>query len=255
MNFSNKVVIVTGGSSGIGAATAIMFAKQGANVALVGRNEDRLNSVANQCNGNSHLVIKADVTNADDVERIIQMTVKSFGKIDVLVNNAGIVHPSCPLRESSSNFINTLDEIMKPNFRAVVHLTTLATPHLLKTRGNIVNVSSVNGTMIIPGYIQYAVSKAALDHFTKGAALELASSGVRVNGISPGPIRTDILKASGVEFTWEALGAKTALGKVGEADEVAELILYLASDKAKSVTGSNFLIDNGMLLKSFDSRL
>lgn len=249
MSFTNKAVIVTGASSGIGAATAVMFAKEGACVALVGRDQGRLASVSEQCAraGGRPLVVRADVSDADDAKRIIQTTVETFGKIDVLVNNAAIAKFGTLL---AGTLMNTLDDVMNTNFRAAVNLTTLATPHLVQSKGNVVNVSAVGG-MSPPAapLMAYCLAKAALNHFTKGAALELAAAGVRVNAVSPGPVRTDILEHAGMPMSWDDFAARTALGKVSEPDEVAELILYLASDKAKSITGSNLVSDNGYLLK------
>ncbi|KAL0867461.1 hypothetical protein ABMA27_008248 [Loxostege sticticalis] len=245
MSFANKVVIVTGASSGIGAATAVAFGKEGASVVLVGRNEERLQNVADQCAG--ALVVKADVANEDDAKRIVDNTLERFGKIDVLVNNAGIAKFGTIL---GGKVMDTYDEIMNTNLRAAVNLTTLAAPHLVATKGNVVNISAIGGSYApTPPFLAYCMSKAALNHFTKGAALELAASGVRVNAISPGPVRTDIIANAGFPITWDHFAAQTALGRVSEPDEVADLVLYLASDKAKAITGSNYVTDNGMMLK------
>ncbi|KAL0867460.1 hypothetical protein ABMA27_008247 [Loxostege sticticalis] len=244
MSFANKVVIVTGASSGIGAATAVAFGKEGASVVLVGRNEQRLQQVAEQCAG--ALVVKADVSNEDDAKRIIDNTLERFGKIDVLVNNAGIAKFGTIL---GGKVMDTYDEVMNTNLRAAVNLTTLAAPHLVATKGNVVNISAIGGSYApTPPFLAYCMSKAALNHFTKGAALELAASGVRVNAISPGPVRTDIIANAGFPITWDHFAAQTALGRVSEPDEVADLVLYLASDRAKGITGSNYVTDNGMML-------
>ncbi|KAL0818030.1 hypothetical protein ABMA28_008571 [Loxostege sticticalis] len=244
MSFANKVVIVTGASSGIGAATAVAFGKEGASVVLVGRNEQRLQQVAEQCAG--ALVVKADVSNEDDAKRIVDNTLERFGKIDVLVNNAGIAKFGTIL---GGKVMDTYDEVMNTNVRAAVNLTTLAAPHLVATKGNVVNISAIGGSYApTPPFLAYCMSKAALNHFTKGAALELAASGVRVNAISPGPVRTDIIANAGFPITWDHFAAQTALGRVSEPDEVADLVLYLASDRAKGITGSNYVTDNGMML-------
>ncbi|XP_026756558.2 uncharacterized oxidoreductase YxbG-like [Galleria mellonella] len=252
MSFANKVVIVTGASSGIGAAAAVLFAREGACVVMVGRNQSKLSKVAEQCarDGQAPLVIRADVTNDNDVKRIVDETINKFGKIDVLVNNAGISVFGSILK---GDILKAYDETMLVNLRAVVHLTTLAAPHLVKTKGNIVNISSIAGKMA-PGvtFIPYNTSKAALDHFTRGAALELAASGVRVNGISPGPVITDFLdnnKISNLGLTFDTMGASVPLNRCSQPEEIAELILYLASDKAKGITGSDFVSDNGGMLR------
>lgn len=249
MSFANKVVIVTGASSGIGAATAILFAEEGANVALVGRNEQKLQSVFEECSksGNKHLQIKADISNDEDTRRIIKDTVDNFGKLDILVNNAGIVRFA---QLKDENIMETFDTIMNTNLRAVVFLTHLAIPHLVKTKGNIVNVSSIASTLPppMPTMTSYCVSKAALNHFTRGAASELASQGVRVNTVSPGPVKTEVLVNAGIEEPIENL-FPTPLQRISEAREIGDVILFLASDKAVAITGSEYVSDNGMLLK------
>lgn len=249
MSFENKIVLVTGGSSGIGAATAVLFAKEGASVVIVGRNEAKLKTVIEQCqeHGVTPLVIKADVSHEEAPGEIIKQTIDRYGKLDVLVNNAGIVFTGGLL---DGELMKNYDKIMNTNLRAVVCLTNLAVPYLVKTRGNVVNISSTLGTQAGPWMMAYCISKAGLEHFSKTAALELAPSGVRVNIVSPGPVVTDILETAGMPDLWEEWGKQTPLGKVAYADEVADLILFLASDKAKSITGANYTIDNGSLLKS-----
>lgn len=246
--FANKVVLITGGSSGIGATTAELFAKEGAAVAFNGRNETKLKEVAQRCEklGANTLGIKADLSNDQEAKSIIEKTIDKFGKLDVLVNNAGMVRFTSLLQP---DLLGTYDEIMNTNLRAVILITGLAIPHLIKTKGNIVNVSSIASTSTkIPGLIPYCISKAGMDCFTRGAALELASSGVRVNSVNPGPVVTEILSSVDIP---EALNAEsmTALGKYSDANEISDMIMYLASDKARSITGSIYVIDNGTLLK------
>ncbi|XP_059055288.1 3-oxoacyl-[acyl-carrier-protein] reductase FabG-like [Achroia grisella] len=248
MSFSDKVVLITGGSSGIGAVTAIEFTKEKANVAIVGRNEAKLNTVVEKCkqHGKAPFVIKADVSNDEDANRIINETVNKYGKLDVLVNNAGFTKFGSIL---DGTVVEAYDTIMDTNVRAVIKLTTLAAPHLIKTKGNIVNVSSIAGFAVkVVRQNAYSLSKAAVNHFTKGAALELATSGVRVNAVSPGPVRTDILENAGSDITWDSFKNSVALNRISDPEEVANVILYLSSDKAKGVTGSNYLVDNGRLL-------
>ncbi|XP_028178857.1 uncharacterized protein LOC114365728 [Ostrinia furnacalis] len=245
MSFSGKVVIVTGASSGIGAATAVAFGREGASVVLVGRNDTKLKKVAESVK--KHLIVRADVSKGDDAKLIISKTLETFGKIDVLVNNAGIARVGGLL---AGDLMNSYDEVMNTNLRAVFHLTCLATPHLVKTKGNVVNISSVAGCSTPPPmFVTYAASKAALDQFTRGAALELAPSGVRVNGVSPGPVVTDIIENSGMPTSYDEWATKTALGRSSDSVEIADLVLYLASDKAKCITGSSVVADNGYLLK------
>ncbi|XP_046969328.1 3-oxoacyl-[acyl-carrier-protein] reductase FabG-like [Vanessa cardui] len=251
MSFKNKVVIVTGASSGIGAAASKMFSNEGARVVMVGRNETKLAAVAAQCN--SPLVVRADVSNDDDARRIIDQAVKKNGHIDVLVNNAGMTVANSGIL--GTDMMKSYDTIMNTNLRAVVHLSNLAAPHLVKTKGNIVNISSIAGTIppIGPGLTNYYVAKAAVNHFTVCAATELGPHGVRVNVISPGPVRTDFMDnvkdSFGTTGCWDDFAPKTILNRISEPEEIADMILYLASDRAKSVTGANFVNDNGMLIK------
>ncbi|XP_063539065.1 3-oxoacyl-[acyl-carrier-protein] reductase FabG-like [Cydia strobilella] len=258
MSFSGKVVLVTGASSGIGAATAILFSKEGASVAIVGRNETKLGNVAQKCKqlGAQPLVIRADVSNEKEASTIIEKTVDHFGKLDVLVNNAGIIRKASV---ADSNSLKIYDEVMNTNMRSIVQLTSLAAPFLVATKGNIVNVSSVASTKLLEGLTAYCVSKAGLDHFTRCAALDLAASGVRVNSVNPGPVRTDLaengdlmnlmMPGAGDAAWWEYMKTMTALNRVGEPEEIADVIAFLASDKARSITGSTYVSDNGHTLK------
>ncbi|CAG9559392.1 unnamed protein product [Danaus chrysippus] len=244
MSFNGKVVIVTGASSGIGAAVAKEFSSEGAQVVMVGRNEAKLSAVAAECD--KPLVIRADVANDDDARRIIDETIKQFGKLDILVNNAGVVVPESIL---NLNVLKAYDATMGINLRAVIHLTSLAASHLIKTKGSIINVSSVGGQMVPrpnSGFSMYYVSKAALNHLGLCIASELAPYGVRVNTISPGPVRTNIFDDLNIDV--DNFCNSTALQRVSEPKEVADLILFLSSDKAKGITGSNYVIDNGIII-------
>ncbi|CAH2238377.1 jg18023 [Pararge aegeria aegeria] len=246
MSFANKVVLVTGASSGIGAAVAIAFSAAGAKVAIVGRNESKLSAVAAKCT--NPLVIRADITKDKDALAVIDKTIKKFGQLDILINNAGLTVAGSILQ---GDMMKAYDNIMDINVRAVVQLTTLAAPHLLKTKGNIVNISSISGllTPAYPAAINYNVSKAAVTHFSKCAAVEFAPHGVRVNTVSPGPVKTDFLENANSQNTWDDYKTMTCLNRVSEPDEISDLVLFLASDKAKGITGSNFVSDNGACIK------
>lgn len=250
MSFDGEVVIVTGASSGIGAATAIKFAEEGAKVCLIGRNRDKLNNIAKKCR--NHLVLVADVSMDEDANRIISETIKHFGKLDVLVNNAGILGSGSIFDKSS---IKVFDQVIATNLRAPVLLTHLAVPYLIKTKGNIVNISAVASVRVVPKLnFAYNTSKAGLDHFTRSVAMELAASGVRVNNVNPGPVYTSILENTGasadqVQDMFENFKKMTALERVSEPEEVADVVLFLASNKAKAITGSSYFTDNGFTLK------
>ncbi|XP_063541653.1 glucose 1-dehydrogenase 3-like [Cydia strobilella] len=253
MDFSDKVVLITGGSSGIGAATAIYFANLSAKLVLVGRKEKALRTIAAYCEnakGIKPFTIVADVTEDGDVERIVDDAVGHFGKLDVLVNSAGILKPGGMKNSDMGNY----DTIMSTNMRAVYHLTMRATRHLVESKGCIVNVSSINSTKPSALTIAYNVSKAALDQFTKCVALELAEDGVRVNSVNPGFVKTNILSDAGLsedqlELVVQNIVNNMPLKKPLEVDEVAGVIAFLASDKARSITGSCYVIDGGSLLK------
>ncbi|XP_075984034.1 meso-2,3-butanediol dehydrogenase-like [Anticarsia gemmatalis] len=249
MSFKNKVVLITGSGSGMGEATAILFAKEGADVVIVDIKEDTAKKTGEECRkfDNKVLVINADISNDVQAKNTIDATIKNFGKLDVLVNNAGIVRKG---KLIDGNIMDTFDEVLNVNLRAVVSMTSLATPHLIATKGCIVNVSSVAANVPQKGstYPAYAVSKAGVDSFTKLAALELAPSGVRVNAVRPGPVHTNILAYANEPGIWDELDEATALKKDLEASEIADLIVFLASDKAKSITGVSYTIDNGMCL-------
>ncbi|KAL0821705.1 hypothetical protein ABMA28_005132 [Loxostege sticticalis] len=252
MSLINKVVLVTGASSGIGAAIGLKFAEAGANVAIVGRKEDKLKKVSENIAkvGNKPLVIAADVTKDNDAQRIVNDTVKQFGKLHVLVNNAGI---ASNVDITSENAMKVYDNIMATNLRSVVYLTHLASKHLIETKGNIVNISSVFGQVPTNKDFAYCASKAGLNHFSRAIALDFAPKGVRVNTISPGPVKTDIIenlgfsseKAAAIFNIWKQA---TPLKRISDPVEIAELALFLASDKAVGITGSTYLADNGFSL-------
>lgn len=171
-SFADKVVIITGASSGIGAAAAIEFSKLGAKVVITGRNEAKLYETASRCEGQV-LSIIAEVNEIDDRAKIVDQTISEFGQIDVLVNNAGIGQDGTILTTTLEKF----DNVMNTNVRSLFHLTQLATPHLIKAKGNIVNVSSVTAVRQFQNYLAYCMSKAAVDQFTKCVALELVTLG------------------------------------------------------------------------------
>ena len=247
-DWAGRVVLVTGATSGIGRATALRFLEAGAGVAAVGRKTEALDSLAEEAEGRAGklLRLRADVTVEAEAQRALTETIEKFGRLDVLVNAAG--HISNGTIETTS--LEAWDAMMNVNLRAVFNLMRLSVPHLEATRGNIVNVSSVTGLRSFPGVLAYCVSKAGLDQLTRCAALELAQKGVRVNAVNPGVVVTDIHKRGGMsEEAYAAFLEHSKrthpLGRVGEAREVAELILYLASERAAWITGATYSIDGG----------
>lgn len=250
MSLVNKIAAVTGASSGIGAAIALKLTQEGARVAIIGRNESKLKNVSNTCekHGVKPLTIIADVSKDADAKKIVSETLNFFGKLDILVNNAGIGGLSNILDEIT---IDTFDKVMSTNLRAPVYMTHLAAKHLINTKGNIVNISSVTALRVLSrNSYAYSTSKAALDHFTRCIALELAPKGVRVNGVNPGPVKTDIIENMGVREEiqgriWESMRKTTALGRIAEPEEIADLVAFLVSDRARGITGSSIVTDNG----------
>lgn len=251
MDFTDKVVIITGASSGIGATCAIHYARYSAKLAITGRNLERLNKIAKSCetiNDVKPLAIVADLDKEDDVKKVIDETLKKYGQIDILVNNAG-VGAKVGLEDGISHY----DKVMSTNVRSVYILTSLAIPHLIKTKGNIVNISSIVSTKATPQFLPYCMSKAALDMFTKCLAKQYAVNGIRVNSVNPGPVQTNFHASAGFnEDEWNAYVkvrmASSLLGKFSSTDDVAELVTFLSSDKAKSITGCIHFVENGLLL-------
>ena len=245
---TGKVALITGATSGIGFATALRFTEAGARVAVVGRSERALAEVTEEINkrGGKSLAIRADVTAEETAERALAETIERFGALDVLVNAAGhIVNGTI-----ENTTLDTWDAMLNVNLRAVFNLMRQAVPFLEQRQGNIVNVSSVTGLRAFPGVLAYCVSKAGLDQLTRCAALELAAKGVRVNAVNPGVVVTEIHKRGGMtEKDYEAFLERSKsthpLGRVGRAREVAELILYLASERAAWITGVSYSIDGG----------
>lgn len=247
---AGKIAIITGASSGIGAATALLFSRYGVSLAITGRNVENLQAVAEKCAdgnaANKPLTIQADLNNELDTKRIVDETLKKYGRLDILVNNAGILE----MGTIQNTTLEQFDRVMNTNVRAIYHLTMLATPHLIESKGNIINVSSVNGIRSFPGVLAYNISKAAVDQMTRCVALELADKQVRVNSVNPGVVVTELQKRGGlgpeayVAFL-EHSKQTHALGRPGQPEEVAATIAFLASEDASFITGASLPVDGG----------
>lgn len=247
------VHVFSGSSSGIGSATAILFAKLGANLSLTGRNVTALEATKKACTeaflnpGTQRIMVfSADVTNEEDTKLLVRETILKFGQLDILINCAGVIEYG----SIENTTLEQYDRVMNGNVRSVYHLMMLATPHLISTKGSVVNVSSVNGIRSFPNVLAYNVSKSAVDQLTRCTAIELASKGVRVNAVNPGVIVTDLQKRGGLNDEAYAKfleHSKTthALGRTGEPDEVAEAIAYLASANSSFITGVTLPVDGG----------
>jgi NAD(P)-dependent dehydrogenase (short-subunit alcohol dehydrogenase family) len=246
--FVGKVAFVTGATSGIGKACAVGFASKGAKVACVGRNPEARKDVAREIEalGSEVLMLKADLSNDSEVNSVLTNAIEVFGGIDVLVNAAG--HIASGTIETTS--IEAWDKMLNINLRTIFNLMQQASPTLIERKGNIVNVSSVTGLRSFPGVLAYCVSKAGLDQLTRCAALELAAKGVRVNAVNPGVVVTEIHKRGGMNdeaySTFLEHSKQThPLGRVGRPDEIAELVMFLASTQAGWITGATYSIDGG----------
>ncbi|CAJ0578130.1 unnamed protein product, partial [Mesorhabditis spiculigera] len=246
-----RVAVVTGASSGIGASAAAFLAKDGYFLSLSGRVESALLEtqkacVAEGCPADQILITVGDLNEDVVQKKLIEDTVAKFGRIDTLINAAGILVNGTVLDASMEDF----DKQMLVNVRSLISVTKISLPHIIKSKGTVVNVSSVAGTSAFPGVTYYCISKAAVDQFTKCLALELASEGVRVNAVNPGVIITDIHRRSGQdEETYQKFLAHArethALGRPGVVDEVSNAIVFLAGPASSFTTGHLLAVDGG----------
>lgn len=243
-----RVAFVTGASSGIGRATSLLFARQGDRVACVARDRGRLESLVKEIEaaGGVAAPFPCDTTNEAALTEAVAASAERFGGIDVCVPAAGIIGAG-PLEKLS---LKDYDHMMNVNVRAVIHTMQLCIPHLTKRPGCIVTISSTTGFRAFPNVFAYCLSKAAVEQATRCLALELAPRGVRVNGIAPGVIVTELHRRGGMdETTYKEFlerGRQThPLGHVGEVADAAEAIAFLASEKAKWLTGVVLPVDGG----------
>ncbi|XP_032524354.2 uncharacterized oxidoreductase TM_0325-like [Danaus plexippus] len=250
MSFSDKVILVTGAGSGIGKGIAIHFARLSAKLSLIDSNSENLNSVAQECENISKMkVFKVftDITVRDDIKNAVNDTVRHFGTINVLMNCAEI---GSRVGIFSPNLMTIMEKIIAVNLKAAIAFTHYAADSLIENKGNVINIASLFASTVIKEALPYSVSKAGLVHFTRCAALELADKGVRVNCISPGPVRSNMVLG---EFetkqendeNWDTWAKDAPLKHLVTEDEVAELAEFLASNKARSVTGTDYIIDCG----------
>jgi NAD(P)-dependent dehydrogenase (short-subunit alcohol dehydrogenase family) len=238
-----QVVLITGALTGIGRATALAFAREGATVVVSGRRDDAGEALAKELRalGAEAAYVRADVRSDDDVRKLVDTTLSRFGRLDVAVNNAGTEGTPGPLTSYAATFdTNVLG-------------TILSIKHELRVmqaqgRGNIVNLSSVVGQIGVPGASVYTASKHAVEGLTKSAALEAAPFGVRVNAVAPGPVETGMLERfTGTTDRKAGLIATVPLKRAGTPDEIAEAIVFVASDKASFVTGQTLGVNGGRL--------
>ncbi|MBV8797033.1 MAG: glucose 1-dehydrogenase [Hyphomicrobiales bacterium] len=243
---SEQIVLITGALTGIGRATALAFAKEGASVVVSGRRDAEGKALEAEllALGAKTAFIRADVRHEDEVRNLIDKTVARFGRLDVAVNNAGTEGKPGPVTEQTAeNYAATFDTNVLGALISMKHELRVMLP---QGSGSIVNISSTYGHLGARGASVYAASKHAVEGLTKSAALEAAASGVRVNAVAPGPTETDMLnRFTGTAERKAALTAGVPLGRVGEPEEIARAIVFLASDAASFMTGQIIGVDGG----------
>ncbi len=252
IELENKVALITGATSGIGEATAWRFAEMGAKLFLTGRNAGKLASLSSELKKFTSVAILAgDIGEAQFRKTLIKTCQETYQQLDILVNSAGIIDTG----SVEDTPMEAYEHLMNINLTAVFHLMQLAIPLLKKSKGNIVNVSSVAGPRAYPNIAAYCISKAGVDQLTRVAALELASAGVRVNSVNPGVVVTRLHTRKVMdEQQYQAFLAHSKdthpLGRPGKAEEVADLIAFLASEHASWITGATYAIDGGRSVAS-----
>jgi NAD(P)-dependent dehydrogenase (short-subunit alcohol dehydrogenase family) len=243
---SSPVVLITGALTGIGRATALTFANEGARVVISGRREKEGNKLLAELRklGAEAEFVRSDVRHEEDIRSLVDKTVERFGRLDVAVNNAGTEGVPGPLTEQTAeSYAATFDTNVLGTLLSMKHELRVM---LAQGSGSIVNVSSTYGHTGAAGASIYAASKHAVEGLTKSAALEVAGTGVRVNVVAPGPIETAMLnRFTGTEEKKAGLVSRVPLKRVGRPEEIAQTIAFIASDKASFITGASYLVDGG----------
>ena len=242
-----KVAIVTGGSGGIGRASAIALAREGVKVVIAARrqkeSEETLQMIRDA--GSDGIFVKTDITKEDDVKNMVDTTIKKYGRLDYAFNNAGVIEDSAPLADQT---LETFHGTMSVNLRGVFFSMKYEIPQMLKSGGGaIVNMSSIAGLAGIPELSVYVASKHAVAGLTKAAAQEYAKLGIRINAVAPGAIETDMLRKveAGDPDLQKSINAMHPIGRTGKPEEVAEAVVWLLSDKASFVVGHILSVDGG----------
>jgi NAD(P)-dependent dehydrogenase (short-subunit alcohol dehydrogenase family) len=250
MRLKDKVAIVTGGGSGIGAAIAATFAHEGAKVTITGRRKEPLDEVAGAiaAAGGHALAVAGSVTDEADVQRAVQATLATFGRIDVLVNNAGSLLHAAPLHETADEI---WDDVMDVFLKSVFRFSRAVIPHMQRQGGgSIVNIGSVLGlkaSLAFPVH-PYAAAKAGVAMLTKTIAVHYAKDGIRCNCVAPAVTETPLLESRLTDpAVRQAMEARVPLGRLGRPDEIAQAVLHLASDEAAWTTGTILTVDGGIM--------
>lgn len=241
-----QVVFVTGGSRGIGKAIALKYAENGYNIVInyVSEKTD-VNELKNQFEkyGIESLIVKADVSKAEEVENVVKQAIEKFGRIDVLVNNAGITRDTLLMRMKEEDF----DKVIEINLKGTFLVTKAVTPYMMKKRnGRIINLSSVVGVTGNAGQSNYSASKAGIIGFTKSVAKELASRNIRANAVAPGFINTDMTSVLSDDVKAN-INAQIPMKRMGTAREIANVVYFLGSEESSYITGQVINIDGGMV--------
>jgi NAD(P)-dependent dehydrogenase (short-subunit alcohol dehydrogenase family) len=249
MDLKNKVALVTGAGSGIGEAVALLFAQHGARLVLTDVDMAGCERVAAavKAAGSEVITVRNDVSVAAECEAAVAAAMKAFGRLDVAVNNAGIGGPAAPTGEYP---LDGWEQVIGVNLNGVFHGMRYQIPAMLKSGGgSIINIASILGQVGFAYSSAYVAAKHGVVGLTKNAAIEYATQGIRVNSVGPGFIRTPLLDKHLTEEQLAGIAAMHPIGRLGRSEEVAELVLWLASDKASFVTGSYYAVDGGYLTR------
>lgn len=251
MRFSGKVIVITGGAQGIGRATAIRFLSEGAKVVIADVNAAQLHATAAEIGTpETLLAVVTDVAQKDEVDALVAVAISTFGRVDVMVNNAGIA----PVMDFLDVSPETFDHVMAVNLKGAF-LGTQAAARAMIAQGEggvIINMSSINSGLANPNVATYAISKGGMNQVTSTAAVAFAPHGIRVCGIGPGTIATDIIKGAFTERAgMHAILARTPLGRLGEPEEIAGVVAFLASNDASYITGETIYPDGGRRILNY----
>lgn len=242
-SLAEKVAIVTGGGTGIGLAVAEALLSRGARILVVGRREAPIKELASKHDGRAKY-LQADISQSGTSQAVIDRVLELFGRLDLLVNNAAaaVVKPLTDITDDE------IDQMLTTNIKGLLALSRDAIPALEESKGSIINLSSVAGQSAVPGFSAYAATKSGVDRITKILAAELGPLGIRVNAVAPGLTRTDMLAATPDEAVNQMVNEATALRRLGEPEDVARSIVWLASDDAAWVTGQVIQASGGLML-------
>jgi len=249
LKLENKVAVVTGGTSGIGEAICLLFAEEGASVVVAGRNESRGTEVADKIKaaGGKALFVRTDVAELESLEHLARVAVESFGRVDVLVNNAGMALVKSIVDTTEEEY----DRVMDVNLKSIYRLSKLLLPQMLERgSGSVINVASQLALVAAPNFAVYAASKGAILNLSKAMALDCAKQGVRVNTLCPGAVETPLLmnqfkEEAGPQGSFQDLVDLHPLGRIGRPGEIASAALFLATEDSSFVTGAPLVVDGG----------